>query len=403
LLVSLAAVGCGSKDSPDTTQAEGAAEPTAEVTSLTSASSGDPFVVGASFDTAGPGRVAGQPLLDGFLAAIDGINGRGGVDGHPVELVIRDDQTAPAQAATAMRDIAGSGASLAVGFAASVAAASAAEVAEEVEVPLLSVAIPTAMLESDLEYPFSSTVSVNGQGRAELDFIRGAADTGELPQDPVIAAFHLATPGGEGWIEAMKIYATELGFSIDEAVSIELAAADASGQAARLVNAEPDVIMLYATSGEILTLASALRSAGLATDTMLITYSFAGGATMMKSIADIGFEQYVAVSNWRLANDPDVGSDYLADLAAAGVDPEIPFVQDGYAYGLIAASVLADCGFPCDGPAAREAFEALNAEIPIAFGPVTFSTLDREGVSVLRFTQLVDGELTYVGDPVAVG
>ena len=57
-----------------------------------------PVTIGALLPLTGPGAVIGAAERDGIQFAIDNENALGGVDGHPVELVVGDHQGKPAQA-----------------------------------------------------------------------------------------------------------------------------------------------------------------------------------------------------------------------------------------------------------------------------------------------------------------
>lgn len=57
--------------------------------------SGEPIVIGVIASLTGPGSVIGVPFNDAHTLAVDSINAAGGVNGRPIELVIRDDETRP--------------------------------------------------------------------------------------------------------------------------------------------------------------------------------------------------------------------------------------------------------------------------------------------------------------------
>ena len=57
-----------------------------------------PFKVGSEQPLSGPGAAGGKTALVGMQMAVDRINGMGGIDGRPVELIIADDESSPAVA-----------------------------------------------------------------------------------------------------------------------------------------------------------------------------------------------------------------------------------------------------------------------------------------------------------------
>lgn len=56
----------------------------------------EPYVVGASADISGPIAATYGPILEGLRVYTDWLNGQGGVDGHPIKLLVRDHKSDPA-------------------------------------------------------------------------------------------------------------------------------------------------------------------------------------------------------------------------------------------------------------------------------------------------------------------
>lgn len=57
-----------------------------------------PYVLGAVLSLSGPVAANGVPTKDGIQVAVEEINGAGGIDGHPIEVLFEDDQSKPDQA-----------------------------------------------------------------------------------------------------------------------------------------------------------------------------------------------------------------------------------------------------------------------------------------------------------------
>lgn len=77
--------------------------------------SDSPIKIGVIAPLSGGGEVLGTALLDGASVAADQINAAGGVDGHPIELVVRDDKLTPQQAVLQVQDLLGQGVNMFVG------------------------------------------------------------------------------------------------------------------------------------------------------------------------------------------------------------------------------------------------------------------------------------------------
>ncbi len=57
-----------------------------------------PYLLGAVLSLSGPVAPLGVPTKDGIQIAVDEINARGGIDGHPLQVMFEDDQSKPDQA-----------------------------------------------------------------------------------------------------------------------------------------------------------------------------------------------------------------------------------------------------------------------------------------------------------------
>ncbi|TYB82033.1 ABC transporter substrate-binding protein [Maritimibacter fusiformis] len=72
----------------------------------------EPIRIGLITTLSGPGQIYGQYIQDGCELAVDLINARGGVNGQPIELIVRDDRNSPDGALVAFRELAGDGVKL---------------------------------------------------------------------------------------------------------------------------------------------------------------------------------------------------------------------------------------------------------------------------------------------------
>jgi ABC-type branched-subunit amino acid transport system substrate-binding protein len=97
-----------------------------------------PIRLGALAPLSRPGFCeAGRHLRAGIELAVDEINDAGGIDGHPLELLLRDTAGAPEQAAAAVSDFAAEGAVAVVGEYHSVVAHAAAGAAVKAQLPFV--------------------------------------------------------------------------------------------------------------------------------------------------------------------------------------------------------------------------------------------------------------------------
>jgi branched-chain amino acid transport system substrate-binding protein len=64
-----------------------------------SAQAQNAYVIGVSAAMTGPAAATYAPVIDAMKAYLDHVNGKGGINGHPVQLVVLDDSAEPSRAA----------------------------------------------------------------------------------------------------------------------------------------------------------------------------------------------------------------------------------------------------------------------------------------------------------------
>lgn len=107
-----------------------------------------PYVLGAVLSLSGPVAANGVPTKDGIQVAVEEINGAGGIDGHPIEVLFEDDQSKPDQAVIlANKLITQNRALMLLGASFGSTTNAIATVAEKQKVPQLT---PTAWTKEDL-------------------------------------------------------------------------------------------------------------------------------------------------------------------------------------------------------------------------------------------------------------
>lgn len=123
-----------------------------------------------------PGWVdAGRHLLAGVELAVREINDAGGIDGIPLELVVRDTAADPERAAAAMDELADLGVAAVVGEYHSVVARAAAVRADALGVPFLcSSAVLDALTEEPTEWVARLAPAQSHGWRRYADFLLGA-------------------------------------------------------------------------------------------------------------------------------------------------------------------------------------------------------------------------------------
>ncbi|MFJ9822665.1 ABC transporter substrate-binding protein [Streptomyces sp. NPDC101151] len=132
--------------------------------------------LGALVPLTRPGWVeAGRHLLAGLDLAVREVNDAGGIDGRPLELVVRDTAADPERAAAAVDELAGLGVAAVAGEYHSVVARAAAVRADALGVPFLcSSAVLDALTEVPTEWVARLAPAQSHGWRIYADFLLGA-------------------------------------------------------------------------------------------------------------------------------------------------------------------------------------------------------------------------------------
>lgn len=132
--------------------------------------------LGALVPLTRPGWVeAGRHLLAGLELAVREVNGGGGIDGRPLELLVRDTAADPERASAAVAELAGLGVAAVVGEYHSVVARAAAARADALGLPFLcSSAVLDALTEEPTQWVARLAPAQSHGWRTYGDFLLGA-------------------------------------------------------------------------------------------------------------------------------------------------------------------------------------------------------------------------------------
>jgi branched-chain amino acid transport system substrate-binding protein len=368
---------------------------------------GDQYVIGVQIDQSGISRSVGVPQLKGTKAAIDGINRRGGVNGKKIKLVVRDDASDAARAVSVYRELTGQyKVSAIAGYIGSVSIPPVAPLAAKDKTALLVTGAPSTLLDPPSPSIFSTIGGLNAQGKAGLDYVKRAADDGTLPKNPRVALLYYASPAGEAWEKEVQSYAKERGLNIVAAENSTVGAASLSSQMQAITAAKPDAIVAFDIEADITNAAKAGKAAGLPLDTTIVNYSFGSSPSALKAVADQGFPNYVASANFDVpggANQGGAVNQFKEDSEASKLDSNTVMLAEGYAQGLLIGDVLNRCGAACPAPKFLDTLKKTQTDLDgFAFGPMTYSDSNHQGVSAVRFRKwdAAKKTFTYDGDPI---
>ncbi len=131
LILGLIVSGCGSKGTSEKASTEGK----------------EPYKIGAIFDVSGASSSLGIPEKDSVQMVIDEINKNGGINGHPIDLVLLDNKSNETESALAVRNLIQQGVVAVVGSSTSGTTMAMVDAVQKAGIPLISSAASIKIVE----------------------------------------------------------------------------------------------------------------------------------------------------------------------------------------------------------------------------------------------------------------
>lgn len=297
-----------------------------------------PLKIGALLPFTGDLSDFGQPMLDAMQLAVDEINGAGGVNGQPVELVQGDDGTAPQQAVEEARRLVDvEGVSAIVGPAAS---GVAQQVIETVTAPghilqFSHSATSNALTPiEDNDFFFRTTIADSAQGKV-------MAEVAQSLGYQTACTIYINGPYGQGLSAVFTESFEALGGTVTAQVPHESVQGSFVTELGVCTEANPDVLVAisYPESMGVY-----LREA--VEQDMVENFLFSDGGRSPDMFAELGWENFEGMKGTS-AGAPSTSSGDAFDLAyeaAYGAVPSLPYLREGYdaIYLIALAAEVAD-------------------------------------------------------------
>lgn len=354
----------------------------------------EPYVVGYLTDMTGPTRYLHAPELEGCRAYIEELNGKGGIKGHPVKLVVQDHKNDPTRAAALAKKLIVEDKVLALlGTGMSPNQPPINEEAKKAGVPQIhgmSTGLVTyppnpEKLVFTTNWLFHAKIATGHISQALMAKMLG------FGEGTRVAIFGYDTPSGRGGDYQLEKWSKLLGHQVVYRGNAPPGTLALTPWAIKIAEAKPDIY--YHTHGlsEIISLIPALEKLGF-NGTLII------GMTMLES----EFAKAAALSRGMIKN-IYVGSRMV--LRYRGVEKEIPeygkMVEAvkksgqefpvghhhvvGWIMGTIVEKALSKVGWPATPAALLNALETLEVDTRgLTGGPIRYSPTDHHGPSWRR-------------------
>jgi branched-chain amino acid transport system substrate-binding protein len=369
-----------------------------------SSSNAGAYQIGADVDLSGPFASIGKPNSDGMRAAVQGVNSRGGVGGHTINLVVRDDGAVTSRAITNTRELIDRYHSSAIlGITSSAVGAAVAVIVGDAKVPTMGVAIGSGLLNPVQPYIFSTQPDYVAQGRAQADAVKQLASSGVVKQNPRVAMLGFASPAGTAWHDGFVKEASAVSAgTIVEYQGVPGTASDFTAQVARVVASKPDIIATFMFGGAIQTAANEMKAANIDPKTPIVSYSGTASIPFLKTFPWENFYTLFFTKDAHGGNNQTF-KNLQTDAQNVGTDPDTAFFIDGYIEATLTMNAMKACGYPCTGTQLQKAMETTNTTLGgLAVGPIVWSPTYHYGITAGQFGKWnsAKGSVDFIGSAV---
>ena len=381
---SVALVACGNgekKDSNETSKTEGSGQVTE--------TSGDTIKVGLYGTITGPNALAGEMLEKGGRLAVKQINEAGGINGTPIELIVYDDKSSPEGALKAVTRL------IEVDKVIAIAASNSSpnilattQISEEAKVLQVGGGTSPSYTNADFKYLFRGTANGSLPNSAAVDAMKemGVKSIGILS---------VAAENGESGIKSFKGFmGDDIKVLVEE--TYQPTDTDYTGQINKIIEANPDGVLIYGMTNECALAIKQLRRNGyegyiygpeaLGVPDIVKVAGDTANNTIFGSAAVIPATVEDAIN--------DIEKDFLeAFVAEYGQLPVSDVVYRGYDSVMIIAEALKNATDINNPETIREAMLNIKG-LELIQGTYDFSDGSGDGLSSARNYIIQDGKNT---------
>lgn len=350
-----------------------------------SSADGDTIKIGLVTSLTGPFSTLGEGNVQGAQLAVDLINEDGGVNGKPLELIVKDDKTVADQSVVGFNEIVSDGQVAAIiGSTDSTSATAVAPVAASEEIVYLAPAPVTALASGDNEWAFITPTTTANFAEKLVDYWV------ESGYENIAIAYDSQDIFGESGFESTKEFAEAAGLNIVLAEAIDPAASDFTATLTKVNSSGADALMVWAAGPSAVVITKQHDALNIDADLFM---SGAQGSDLYLEPAEGSAEGVLLaaatpVAGYELPEGPlrDVIDIYAIPFEESeGYYPTEFFFNGATAVFLLAEAM--ESAESAERGAIRDALEQLDVIAPnghYKFSPTDHGGLDKTSASILQ-------------------
>lgn len=272
-------------------------------------SDGADIKIGTVGPLSGPYAVLGGPISEGMKTYFAKVNADGGVDGHKLELVAKDDGYDPTKTLPQVTELLQKDKVFAtLGQLGTAPVAAAQPLAEQTCTPQLWVGAGAPQFGDPANHPWTTIgfMSYSTEAQAWADYLKQTKPAAK------IAYLQVETEGGDAYASSFEKAATDLGLDIVAHEKTAPDAASVENEMTNLLAAKPDVVILMSVATSCAKAMGALAEGGYRGST-ITAYSCASTTIFPMLGAAANGATFLSINK-----DPEDLPDFLADVEKFG-------------------------------------------------------------------------------------
>ena len=223
-----------------------------------SSAAGEPYFIGASVSESGPGSSLGRPAADSMQLAVDEINKAGGVNGHPLQITILDDESNTTTAVNNVRKLLDQHPVAILGSTLSQATLAMIALTQPAQVPLIALASNAQVIEPVSERKWVFKMPIN-----DTRVVSAMQAYMQKRKQLKVALVYRDDDYGKTGLAHFKAAGEAAGFDVVDAEPIGATATDATTQLTHVKAANPQAVVVWTTLPSANVVINGYRELGL--------------------------------------------------------------------------------------------------------------------------------------------
>jgi branched-chain amino acid transport system substrate-binding protein len=202
----------------------------------------EPYVIGATVSESGPGASLGRPEADSMQMAVDEINKAGGVNGHPLQITILDDESNATTAVNNVRKLLDQHPVAILGSSLTQTSLAMVPLATQAQIPMISFASSAQVIQpvSERKWIFKMPITDFHTAQTMQEYMKKHGWT-------KVAVIYRNDDYGKTGLSHFADAGRKAGFEVVDAEAIDARASDATTQLTHIKAANPQAVVAWTT------------------------------------------------------------------------------------------------------------------------------------------------------------